>query len=215
MAISSANSPRKFWQDPSMLALILTNLVIIIFALIQQWNLLTLIWIYWTQGVIIGLFNFLRIILLKNVTTYDLKSGAKFPPETIGTKIVYACFFLLHYGGFQAVYAAVVWNGHNLFGTSFKPPELLPIFTSAGIFLVNHLFSFIYHFKEATTNQEIGALMAIPYTRMLPTCLIVIVMTMAPSSFLIIFLFSKAIVDIATHTMEYSPPRNVARSRFN
>jgi hypothetical protein len=127
-------------------------------------------------------------------------------PNSIGEKIFNACFFLVHYGGFQAAYAVMIWNAHNVFGRSFDPPQLLPIYMSAGIFFVNHLFSLVYHFKEVFKNQEVGKLMSIPYIRIIPMHLIVILMAIIPSP-LIAFLLLRMVADVAMHAVEHYNPQ--------
>lgn len=57
--------------DPSTAALIATNFGVLVLALYQQWDIGTVIWIYWCQSVIIGFFQFFRILSLRHFTTDD------------------------------------------------------------------------------------------------------------------------------------------------
>ncbi|HIF85343.1 MAG TPA: hypothetical protein EYQ30_00730 [Gammaproteobacteria bacterium] len=40
------------------LALLLPKLITIVFAIVQGWNVVEVMWIYWWQSVIIGVFNY-------------------------------------------------------------------------------------------------------------------------------------------------------------
>ncbi|MCD6381527.1 MAG: hypothetical protein J7L43_00925 [Candidatus Aenigmarchaeota archaeon] len=78
-------------RDPTSWSLLTVNLLTILLALFQNWNFLVLVWIFWFQNIIVGFFNFLRILTLKN--------------ENLGKRIVYAFGFFLHYGGIHLAYA--------------------------------------------------------------------------------------------------------------
>ena len=67
----------KIRFDRSAIFLILANIFTILFALWQQWNLAELIWIYWTQNLIIGFFNFRRILSLEQFSTENFKINNK------------------------------------------------------------------------------------------------------------------------------------------
>lgn len=56
---------KKFW-DKSTKLLVVSNIVTIVFAIIEGWDLHTLLLIYWFQSVIIGYFNYKRILKLEN-----------------------------------------------------------------------------------------------------------------------------------------------------
>jgi hypothetical protein len=50
------------YSDRSLAFLLLTNLVTVVWAMLQQWNITDLLWIYWGQSVIIGYYNVHRIV---------------------------------------------------------------------------------------------------------------------------------------------------------
>lgn len=49
-------------SDKTDKALLATNLITIILALAFDWSLLTIMWIYWAQSIIIGIFHFCDIL---------------------------------------------------------------------------------------------------------------------------------------------------------
>jgi hypothetical protein len=61
----------------STLSLIFSNFLVIIFAVIDKLSAIEVLWIYWAQSVIIGIFNFLKIITLKEFSTEGFKQGKK------------------------------------------------------------------------------------------------------------------------------------------
>lgn len=197
---------KKFWQDSSTWLLVITNLIIIIFATVQHWNFLTLMWIYWTQSVIIGLVNFVRMLLLKDFSTKGMIFGGKPVEKTTSSKIAMAFFFLFHYGGFQAMYVFFIFDAHDVFGKQFDPPELLPILIGAGFFLINHVYSFIRHFYELSRKQKLGDVMGIPYIRIVPMHIVIIFMAIVPSP-LIIFLLLRTVADVTMHAVEHHNPQ--------
>lgn len=211
MSITSIQ-PRKFWQDPSTWLLIIANIVIIVLALKDGWNLLTLMWVYWVQSVIIGVINVIRIFALRDFSTTHMRYRDGTPiPNTKKEKIVNAFFFLVHYGFFQVCSAIMIWNASYVFKRQFEPPELLPIYISAGIFLANHLFSFLYHYKDLTKKQELGNLMAVPYIRIIPMHFVVFLMVLIPSP-LASFLLLRTVADVSMHAIEHYNKKNYFNS---
>ena len=64
-------------MDPTLFSLILSNLITIGFALALNLDIMTILWVYWSQSVIIGLFNFFRILSLKNFSSRGLKVNGR------------------------------------------------------------------------------------------------------------------------------------------
>src|SRR3989344_624904 len=52
----------QFIFDSSTLGLLLSNVIVIVLAVAQKWDISTALWVYWLQSIIIGFFNFLRIL---------------------------------------------------------------------------------------------------------------------------------------------------------
>ncbi len=64
---------------------ILRNVLVLICALIERWDLGSMMVIHWAQSVIIGFFNFLRILLLRSFSTEGFTSkGARGRLQAIG-----------------------------------------------------------------------------------------------------------------------------------
>src|SRR3989338_4230776 len=155
MSINSQPQKRSLFYDPSLLFLVLVNFVTIFFAVKDSWNLSTVMWIYWFQSITIGLFNFIRILQLKEFSTEGFKINGQFVLPTKHTKIRTAFFFLIHYGGFHFVYLFLI--PISIFGKSSGNLDIKLIFLAALLFFVNHLFSFLYNKPRDTKKQNIGS----------------------------------------------------------
>jgi len=96
-------------NDPSgVVGVIATNLVAIGIAWWQHWPLVTLLWPYWLQSVIIGWYSRKRILALRDFSLQNTSGFDGGSPEA--TKRQTARFFTLHYGIFHLVYALFLWT---------------------------------------------------------------------------------------------------------
>lgn len=157
------NDEKKgFCSDLSLLALIFSNLAVIIWALIEGWSLGVLMWVYWSQSVNIGIFWFFKILSLKEFSTEGFKINNRSVEPTVHTKKQTAVFFLIHYGFFHLIYSVFL-------GGMFKSVKLVPIFLMAGVFFAYQCFSFFYNRKwENKQKPNIGTMMFFPYARIIP-----------------------------------------------
>ena len=89
---------------PDTLLLLFSNLIVIVLALVQGWNIVPLLWIYWWQNIIIGFFNWRRMKQLKKFSAEGLKINGERVKGTGKTKKWMTKFFLLHYGTFHLFY---------------------------------------------------------------------------------------------------------------
>ena len=62
-----------FWLDRTLWVLFLSNLFTGIMAVMENWKVGDLIWIYWGQSVIIGIFNVKRMLALRTFSVEGLK----------------------------------------------------------------------------------------------------------------------------------------------
>lgn len=198
-----------FRKDRSAMALVFSNVIVIVFALVQGWNLLAIMLGYWLQSVIIGFFNFIRIISLKEFSVQGLKMNNKKVEATKKTKKSIAFFFVLHYGLFHFVYLAFLVMFIKAKGMDVNK-EIFPILTMGIIFFFNHLFSFWYNKKELEEKKpNIGKIMFFPYARIIPMHFTIIagglffVLFESYQIPLVLFLFLKTIADLIMHIIEH------------
>jgi hypothetical protein len=188
-------------SDFSGWTLILSNLLAIYFAVRENWSLPTTMLIYWCQSSIIGLFNFVRILSLKQFSTKGLLINERAVQATQKTKISVAFFFLIHYGGFHAGYLVFL-----LVQASPQPADKKIILLTAATFLANHFFSFLYNFKRDTKKQNLGRMLFFPYARIIPMHLTLVFGGLLAHSTkaLVFFLVLKTLTDWMMHLTEHA-----------
>lgn len=199
--VKSKNFKDYFIFDTSTISLLVSNLVVMTIALIQSWDLTTLLIVYWFQTVIIGFFNFFRILALKNFSTENFKINNRPVEPTQSTKFFTAVFFAFHYGFFHFAYLVFIFS--SLLTTRANIDGIY-IFSGVVVFGINHFFSFRHNKKiDEQKKQNIGSLMFIPYIRIIPMHIIIIFGTILGAGSLLIFLILKTIADMAMHTVKH------------
>ncbi|QBB71972.1 hypothetical protein ELE36_17270 [Pseudolysobacter antarcticus] len=169
----------------SLIAIIVANAFVIGIAFIQHWPLGTLLWPYWIQSVVIGIFNFRRMWLLKNFSSAGMLVNGSSVSATSATAKFTAGFFALHYGGFHLVYLFF------LFAIApFPHGQGLWILLAAATFGIGQYHAYRQHLiEDARGESNIGALMATPYLRILPMHLVIMLGAILRGSGWILVLF--------------------------
>ena len=188
-----------FYFDASLWALILSNLIIIAWALIERWSLSPLMWIYWCQSAIIGFFWFFKIWGLKEFSTKDFKVNGRSVRPTQRIKKQTALFFLAHYGFFHFGYLVFLKN-------ELEDVRVFPILTAAGIFFVYQGYSHFYNRKWLSeTKPNIGKMMFFPYARIIPMHFTILFGSTqwGQRQPLALFLFLKLLADVIMHIVEH------------
>ncbi|MFH1598549.1 MAG: DUF6498-containing protein [Patescibacteria group bacterium] len=198
---SQTTSKKLLYFDQSLIWLILANLVTIILAAAQGWDFTIVVWVYWAQSVIIGWFNFVRILKLESFSTQDFKIN-KQPVKATGlVKNFAGFFFLVHYGIFHLTYFIFL-----LVRTPLNSVVIWPILISIAAFFFNHLFSFRHNLQQDLAKRpNIGKIMFWPYARIIPMHFIILfgVFLSNGNSSLIVFLILKTVADIIMHQIEH------------
>jgi len=163
-----------FRNDQSAWVLLGSNLITIFLALTQQWNLVSLMLLFWIQSSIIGFFTVLKMLSLKSFSTKGFSSNGVQVPEKDSAKIGTAVFFSLHYGFFHFVYLlfllVFMWGSYATVSKDFTW-----ILVAGIIFFFNHLFSFVYNKKDLENQKpNLGQMMFTPYARIIPMHLTII-----------------------------------------
>lgn len=150
--------------------IIFSNLLVIIFAIIDELNAVEVLWIYWIQSVIIGVFNFIRILSLKEFTTKGLRRGVggELQP-TKAAKLSTAVFFLFHYGFFHFVYAMFLGGFSGIAKTSSTNSEFNYLFYTSLIFFISYLIEYMQSVRNRPEEiPNLGSVMFAPYFRIIP-----------------------------------------------
>lgn len=154
------------WQRPSVIALVLANLVPVFGVLLFHWEVFPLMFLFWSENVIIGVLNVLKM----------LAANPESPVSWAG-KLFIIPFFCVHYGMFtfvHGIFVIALFGGGLKQHMGFPTPEMfwqiahenylgwaiLGLAISRGIsFVTNYLVSGEY--KRASLQQ----LMQQPYGR--------------------------------------------------
>lgn len=197
-------SARSLFLDPSLFGVIFSNLLSIVFAVVFDWDLGEILWVYWAQNVIIGISNFVRIMNLKEFTTKGLKMNDRPVPETQKAKRDTAFFFLVHYGFFHFAYAVFLATQHpvNLAASS----DLAFLIVAIAGFALTHGYSFLHNkatdFRHRKPN--LGTMLFYPYMRVLPMHFIILAGTALGSGALPVFMLMKTVADAGMHMAEHA-----------
>jgi len=196
-------------SDPSgVLGVIATNVVAIGIAWWQHWPLVTLLWPYWIQSVIIGWYSHRRILALRQFSLESTSGFDQGSPEA--TKRHTARFFTMHYGIFHLVYALFLWTftSGGMRGVPAYPVSPLDLVLMAALtvsFVLSHRAS--YQRIMAADQQgrpNIGGVMFLPYLRIVPMHLTIILgLSAGYAGGMLLFATLKTAADALMHWIEY------------
>ena len=210
--------------SPSALALIAANSVPLAGAILFDWSIFSLMFLFWLENVIVGLLNIIRF--LGAVPASSGKSPRVF---IMCFQVFLAGFFTFHYGIFCLVHGAFVFgifgreagvsipNGLNnaiAITSQILISEKL-LFAALSIF-ISHLFSLAYNFfyKGERRGANIGLIMFRPYGRVVVLHLTILFggfATMAlgsPVWALVLLVVLKTLIDLKAHLMERAKLEN-------
>jgi len=196
--------PQELFSDPAVWSLIGSNLLTIVFAVMERWDARTVLWLYWWQSVIIGFFNAVKILSLRDFSTEGFKLGNTPARPTTFTKIFTAFFFLFHFGFFHLVYA--IFLSSRIFGPA-APTRAAPFYfdVNLAVFFANGLFTFIVRKEWSRKNENIGTVMFSPYYRIIPMHLTIILGGFfGHGAVLYFFLFLKTANDVISYVVSHS-----------
>ena len=220
--------PGGFEVTSPVISLLCSNIITIVLAVAGSWDAATVLFIYWAQSIIIGLFTIISLIRVDTeALTADISPYAE-KNVSVGTMTRYfagyykyfiAGFFALHYGLFHwGYYAFIVDSG--LFGVvDFSSPE---VWASCGLFFANHLYSSLYYrHDERKGGDYIAEEFFHPYSRIFPMHLTIIFGAILVSVlsaagiestlpvvvlFLVLKVYADLIMHIKKHAGKKEPP---------
>jgi len=194
---------KNIFFDPSSWSLIAANVLTIVIALREQWSLANLMWIYWAQSLIIGFFQFFKILDLKEFTTENFKINNRLVGATQAIKVYVAFFFAFHYGFFHLIYFLFLAQGFFFQRLSQNAVSYLVII---GAFFLNHLFSYFNNRKiDQKQVKNIGQMMFYPYARIIPMHVTIIFGKLLLGQLpLLLFLALKTLADAVMHSSEHT-----------
>jgi hypothetical protein len=190
------------YGDRSLVFLLLANLAIVLSAVLRQWNVTDLLWIYWGQSVVIGYYNVHRIVDLDRLSTAGFMSKLGPAESSCETQRCTAVCFAMHYGLFHLLYAVFLLTTFRIHPGFPLVGILLCIFA----FWLTHRYSYHYNRERDCVVPTIGSLMFFPYARIIPMNLVILLGGQFLGDnmrALILLLLVKTGVDLAMHVIEH------------
>ncbi len=184
----------------STVILLIANIVPIVFAVINRWDIGDVIWIYWAQSVIIGVFHIFLLMSLKQFST----DGYPGQPATFNSQYQAAAYFIFSYGLLHLaffVFLKDIW-------TVLPSMSALILITSILLFLATHGFAYWEDRREILHRKpNLWTLTFYPFARVFPMWItLTLGINYAKGSLLILILFLilKTLADVIMHAVEYT-----------
>lgn len=185
---------QKILRDPAFWSLLLMNLLLIWYYNGPHGQYTTIVWIYWCQSVLLGVFNFFDMLSLKNPSVDNMSYNGR-PMTTGQAKGCLPIFFIIHYGIFHIAYMVFLYGE---FGFSGLDIDMLKVALTA--LFVNQIMLFIQSKTVyAKIPRNIGIMFAVPYIRIVPMHLTVLLPAFLGWEPMLTFLGLKTVLDIASH----------------
>jgi hypothetical protein len=182
--------------------LLLSNILAMVVVVLLDYEFAVLVWVYWLESVVMGVFAFLKLLM----------SGIR-QTGTLPVGIFLALFFAVHYGMFHLAYLIFLLT---LPWFSIDPSEVLWIFLAGGIFFASHAYSFYGNVwkkpKDIPAGPKATKLQFIePYSRILPIHVTIILAGISIGFFgigqdpglLLLFMGLKTASDLYFHMLKH------------
>lgn len=211
-------------RDDAVKGILVTNAITFVIALWQDWGVLQLMWPFWAQSVIIGWFARQRMLKLTRFCTGGLKINGQPVSPTPETQRRVANFFAMHYGFFHLAYfifllaftllsdaggsIEVTHTGtgvkSEVFLGNVHPLDFLIFAALALGFWHSHRASHLEHVEADLRNTpSIGTLMFMPYLRIIPMHLCIILAIPLGGGAIWLFVLLKTGADLLMHVIEH------------
>ncbi|MFM9909193.1 MAG: DUF6498-containing protein [Chitinophagaceae bacterium] len=187
---------RKIKYDPSFWIILLVNMLCIYYYYYHPDGFPTLVWIYWIQSVLIGIFNFLDLLTVRHPDPKSMTFNEKPIDETGAGKGCISLFFLFHYQFFHLVYAIfIAIKVKGLVNSSF-------ILLSVGAIILELTLGFIRNKQlQKTIKINYGQLFMMPYLRIIPMHLMILLPAFLGIKNSIVFLLFKLLADVGMYIL--------------
>jgi hypothetical protein len=205
----------------SIASLILVNLVPLAGVLFFGWNLSAIMVLYWSENVVIGLFNVVKMALAQG-DPKESPMRLNYKPVKVAHKAFMIFFFMAHFGMFTLGHGVFVFA---IFGKQLPPPAtVVPAFLAL---FASHGLSFLVNFirKEEYKRVAFTTLFVQPYKRIVIMHLTIILGAWAsialdrPVMALVVLITLKILLDAFSHKKEHTqfasrPPDSSPLSSF-
>ena len=220
------------FKFPSAIILLIVNLIPILGILYLGWNSYDILLLYWLESIVIGIFNFFRIlkaqgpsavdnkdtakIVMRNTSNQEIVYTTKINLNTRQSPIFFAFFFFFHYGMFTFVHGAFLFSfigNKTSFVLNGDYWGLVAFFIAL---MISHGFSYFYNYigKKEYESCAPGVQMFSPYSRVMIMHFTVLVGAYfanhyLPLYYFIIFILLKIFFDLGAHLKVHIKGREV------
>jgi len=180
------------WKSPSVIALVLANLIPLGGVLFFGWQVFPIMFLFWLENVVVGAFNVVKMLLARGAGSH------------VGVKLFLVPFFTVHYGIFTFVHGVFVfamfgadWRGGG-FGSGPFPSfdRVQDLVTQQHLgwavvgLVVSHGFSFAtnYLLNGVYRTASAPVIMMQPYGR-----IVVLHLAILGGGFLVVFMGMPAV----------------------
>ena len=195
----------------SLISLIVFNLVPLFGVLFFGWNLSAVLFLYWSENVVVGLFNVLKMALAQGEVKGSQMTVNQRPVRA-GHRVFLIGFFAVHFGFFTFGHGIFIFSlfGKNLPSWAVLLPGILSLFVSHGISFGTNFIG-----KGEYKRVAFPDLFMQPYKRIFIMHLTVILGAGAaaameqPVMALVVLIGLKIIVDVFSHINEHKKLRKL------
>ncbi len=191
-------SLQKIIRDPFLWALIGFNLIMIIQYQNDAKEYTTVVWLYWCQSVLLGFFTFIDMLTTRaeDISVDNMTFNNK-PATPRQAKGCLPWFFLIHYGGFHLGYLIFLFIDFRFTDIDFTTFKwaLLALF-------ISYVFYFIQNkIKYSHIKRNIGSMFFMPYLRIVPMHLTILLPKFLHWTPALTFLVLKMLMDVIGHLL--------------
>ena len=203
METDSLNIPRATAQglSPAVLALIGANLMPLLGVLVLDWDLFTVMFLFWLENAVIGLYNALKVLFFCTFESFFVM-----------------LLFLVHYGFYMAIHLQFILvlfspeKSVSFFPWALMTSHIMTVWPALICFFLSHGVSFFYNFlgKQEFLHTEPEEQMTAPYKRVVimhATIIfggLVIVLLAIPVVALVLLVVLKIVSDVRAHQKEHA-----------
>ena len=195
------------------LFLVASNLVPVAGVLFWKWNVGSILLIYWSENIVIGIYNAIKMLISPLG-----KEESQYVTDKVMKSFLIG-FFTVHYGGFCATHGVFVYL---LYKISYGSMGFWPFILTMSSMFISHGVSFFKNFierKEYTrlTTQE---LMFQPYKRIVLMHVVILIGGSAtfilgePIFSLVVLIILKLGLDIKMHSKEHKEPLTSVQTKY-
>lgn len=203
----------------AMVALVISNLMPIFGVLFFDWNISSILILYWLENVVIGFYALLKISTAQGIPQQPIISNISGKTKKLYSKKAYFFFFIFIYGIFTAVHGGMVITFFGQEGLSLWEigSALLGLFISHGISYRNNFIQRGEYLTASPDRQMLAPfkrVMVMHATGLIGGFLAVAANTVnliaggqiinAVLPALVILVFIKIIVDLTSHLYEHN-----------